>query len=174
MTILHVGMLIYNNYNRYKTVYVTLQVKSSLVCTWWYFKKYHFEISSYKFQWYWALLLSSTILSYLLALIYLLNHWWTNFMACFLIFSNVGIAYRQSRWDGMGWNVAKKLWLGHHQSSHDTHTMAHAILVGHRGSGSYLRGPHHLIGALHQCHCSSHDFYESQQNAIQENTPVNI
>ena len=58
---------------------------------------------------------------------------------------------------GEGWEVAKKLQLGHHQCSNDIHTMALSTLVGHRGSGSNLMS-HHLIGALHWCHYFSHEF----------------
>ena len=52
-------------------------------------------------------------------------------------------------WDGVGWvglrgvgwggmGGGKKLQLGHHQSSQSAHTVAHATLVGNRGSGSYV------------------------------------
>ena len=52
--------------------YVTLQAKTSLVRTYWYFEKYRFEIFSYKNQTsalYCAYVLSSKILSYLLVFI---------------------------------------------------------------------------------------------------------
>ena len=39
------------------------------------------------------------------------------------------------------------------------HTMAHAMLVGQRGSGSNLRSlPPHWRPPLYWCHSSSHDF----------------
>ena len=38
---------------------------------------------------------------------------------------------------------SKKPRLGHSQSSHEAYTMAHATLVGHRGSGSNPRSPPH-------------------------------
>ena len=40
-----------------------------------------------------------------------------------------------------------------------THTMVHATLVGHREAQLALGAIlvcHHLINALHWCHCSSH------------------
>ena len=78
MAKLHVGMLIYNNYNRYKTVYVTLQAKANLVHTWCHFEKYCFEIFSLTSLWYWALL---SITSYIANL---LNHRLTKFHGIFL------------------------------------------------------------------------------------------
>ena len=43
-------------------------------------------------------------------------------------------------------------------SSHDSHTMICAALVGHRGSESNLIGPHQPIDIPHWCHCSSCEF----------------
>ena len=51
----------------------------------------------------------------------------------------------------------KNPWLGHPMRSHDNHTMVHATLVGTEAVGANL-GPHHPIGAIHWCCCSSHDF----------------
>ena len=66
-----------------------------------------------------------------------------NFMVFCSVFYNVSIAYRgvggmgggadQARW--VGWEVAKNS-VRTTQSSHDTNTMAHATLVGHKGSES--------------------------------------
>ena len=46
------------------------------------------------------------------------------------------------RWGGVGWNGVGGVGGGNKfGSNHDTHTMAHATLVGHRGSGSNPRSP---------------------------------
>ena len=63
-----------------------------------------------------------------------------NFVVFCRIFSNISIAYREDGWDGCGERWEKSQ-LGYPWSSHDTHTMAHASLVGHRGSGSNIRSP---------------------------------
>ena len=109
---------------------------------WWYFKKCRFEIFSYKnmaWHWYWALLLSSLIIGFYIA--NLLNHWWMNFMVFGCVFSNVNSLQRGlvvgrggMRWGGRWQKILS--W-----SSHDVHTMAHATLVGHRGSGEHFRSP---------------------------------
>ena len=45
----------------------------------------------------------------------------------------------ETGWGGMG--DGKKSWLGHPWSSHEAHTMVHATLVGHGGSGSNPSSP---------------------------------
>ena len=69
-----------------------------------------------------------------------------NFMVFCQVFSNVSIAYRGDGWwdgaecNGLGWGW-QKIRLGHPWSSHDACTLAHATLVGHRGSGRNLMPP---------------------------------
>ena len=79
------------------------------------------------------------------------------------------------------WGVAKPP-LGHFWSSHDanrhpqSHTMAHATLVGHRDVQSAvgtILGLHRLISALHWSHCSNHDFGELAK-CPSESGPINI
>ena len=60
----------------------------------------------------------------------------------------------------VGWEVAKTTsWgiLGAAMTLVGTHTMAHALLVGHTAVRAIL-DPHHLIGILHWCNCYSHDW----------------
>ena len=58
---------------------------------------------------------------------------------CHSFLMSVYITYRGVGWQGVGCDMVKTLAGG--QSSHDAYTMAHATLVGHRGSGSNLRPP---------------------------------
>ena len=68
------------------------------------------------------------------------------FYGIFAVFYNAGIAYRGSGlagwWGRVGWGERlQKTSVRTPRSSHEAHTMAHATLAGHRGSGSNLECP---------------------------------
>ena len=84
-----------------------------------------------------------------------------------LFFSTVRTVYRGGGWDGyrVGSGVGGlgdgKIPFGIATMPIGAHTMAHATSVGDIDIQSVVGttlGPHHLISALHWCHCSSHDF----------------
>ena len=97
-------------------------------------------------------------------------------MAFLLLFFDVSVSYRgagqQGRMGQGGVGGGKSSCLGHPMSSYDAHTVANAMLVGHRVSGSKPRfrppivpsiGPIVPVMTL-----------EGRQNALQKSRPVNI
>ena len=70
----------------------------------------------------------------------------------------------------VGWEVAKTLvWDIPGAAMMPTMTQWWAI----ESVGANPAGPHHPIGTLHWCHCSSRDF-GGLENALQKTKPVNI